>query len=325
MQENNLARMGNVFLIEIDKIKPNPHQPRTEFDEEQLRNLAESIRQYGVLQPLVVTRKEIENPGGVIVEYELIAGERRLRASKIAGLSQLPVIIRHESDEKAKLEIAIIENLQREDLNAMDRAKAFKRLTEEFRLKHHEIAARIGKSREYVSNTLRLLGLPAEVQEGLAKNVIGEGHCRTILMLDGRLDDQMRLYREIIGKRMNVRQAERISRGIIRGALDDQAVIQMNQEIKSIEKKLSNELGTKVHIELNGRRGKISIDFFSNEELKAFINKVTSGKTADEEKENEKLPETNAPEEQLPPKTQIKENDLDESPLETAFQQQARD
>ena len=323
--ENNLARMGNVFLIEIDKIKPNPHQPRTEFDEEQLRNLAESIRQYGVLQPLVVTRIEKENPGGVVVEYELIAGERRLRASKIAGLSQLPVIIRHESDEKAKLEIAIIENLQREDLNALDRAKAFKRLKEEFKLKHHEIAARIGKSREYVSNTLRLLGLPAEVQDALAKGEIGEGHGRTILTLDGRLDDQMQLYREIIGKRMNVRQAERISRSIIRGALDDREVNPVNQEIRSIEQKLSDELGTKVHIELNGGRGNISIDFFSNEELNAFINKVTSGKEADAEKGNEKSPETSATKEQLSPKTQAKESNLNESPLETAFQQQARD
>ncbi|MEK9184103.1 MAG: ParB/RepB/Spo0J family partition protein, partial [Patescibacteria group bacterium] len=237
--ENNLARMGNVFLIEVDKIKPNPHQPRTEFNEEQLRDLAESIRQYGVLQPLVVTRNEKENPSGVVVEYELIAGERRLRASKIAGLSQVPVVIRHESDEKAKLEIAIIENLQREDLNALDRAKAFKRLTEEFKLKHHEIAARIGKSREYVSNTLRLLGLPEEVQQGLAKGEIGEGHCRAILMLDGRLEEQIQLYHEVIGKKMNVRQAERISKGIVKGALDDHDVSPIRQEIKSIEKKLS--------------------------------------------------------------------------------------
>lgn len=329
MQENNLAKMGNVFLIEIDKIKPNPHQPRTEFDEEQLRNLAESIRQYGVLQPLVVTRNEIESPGGVSVEYELIAGERRLRAAKTAGLLQVPVIIRYENNEKMKLEIAIIENIQREDLNAMDRARAFKQLIEEFKLKHHEIAARISKSRVYVSNTLRLLGLPSEARESLAKGEINEGHCRTILTLSGQPDDQMNFYREIVDKKMNVRQAEKISRNIIKEALGDQAVNPADEELKSIEKKLSDELGTKVHIALNGGRGTVSIDFFSSEELKAFISKVTGEKKANEETKNENPPEYNATTEQtteqLLLKTQTednKNNNLNESPLETAFQQQ---
>ncbi|HDO23677.1 MAG TPA: ParB/RepB/Spo0J family partition protein, partial [bacterium] len=133
--DNNLQKHSSVFWIEVDKIKPNPMQPRREFDEARLADLAESIRQYGVLQPLVVTRKEIEEPNGISVEYELIAGERRLRASKLAGLYQVPVIIREETEDKIKLELAIIENLQREDLNPIERAYAFRKLIESFSLK----------------------------------------------------------------------------------------------------------------------------------------------------------------------------------------------
>ena len=150
---------NSIFWIDIDKVKPNPFQPRREFDEARLKDLASSIRQYGILQPLVVTRNEVfREDGSMFVEYELISGERRLRASKIAGLPQVPAIIRTgEQTDRVKLELAIIENLQREDLNPIDRAKSFKQLVDAFNLKHTEIAEKIGKSREYVSNSLRLL------------------------------------------------------------------------------------------------------------------------------------------------------------------------
>src|SRR3989339_882642 len=209
MTENDLATLGSVFLIEVGKIRPNSQQPRTEFDLEKIKDLSESIRQYGVLQPLVVIRRETENENGISVEYELIAGERRLRASKLAGLSQVPVVIRKESDEKTKLELAIIENLQREDLNAIDRAMAFEKLVNNFKLKHHEVATRVGKSREYVSNTIRLLMLAEEIQSGLTMGDISEGHCRALLALDGRLEEQMTLYRDIVGKKMSVRLVEK--------------------------------------------------------------------------------------------------------------------
>src|SRR5580692_11140034 len=167
----------SIFWVEVDRIKPNPFQPRKTFDEAALASLAESIRSYGVLQPLTVTRKEIEKPDeGIAVEYELIAGERRLRASKLAGLREVPVVIRTAEDsDRVKLEIAIIENLQREDLNAVDRALAFQRLASEFGLKHLDIGKRVGKSREYVSNTLRILSLPKEMQEALSVGEISEG------------------------------------------------------------------------------------------------------------------------------------------------------
>ena len=203
---------------------------------------------------------------------ELIAGERRLRASKLAGLNQVPVVIRKESDEKTKLELAIIENLQREDLNAIDRAMAFGKLADSFKLKHHEIAARVGKSREYVSNTIRLLMLPEEIQSGLIRGEVSEGHCRTLLALDGRLEEQMTLYRDIVEKKMSVRLVEKITRNMVNGILAAEESV--NAELKSMEKKLADTLGTKVQIEMAGGRGTISINFFSNEELNAFINKM---------------------------------------------------
>lgn len=273
MTENDLAVLGSVFLIEVDKIKPNSQQPRTEFDLEKLKDLSESIRQYGVLQPLVVIRRETESDMGISVEYELIAGERRLRASRLAGLTQVPVVIRKESDEKTKLELAIIENLQREDLNAIDRAVAFRRLADNFKLKHHEIAVRVGKSREYVTNTMRLLMLPEDIQSGLIRGEVSEGHCRVILALDGRKEEQMALYKDIIEKKMSVRLVEKITRNIVRGSLSPEE--STNAEIKFIEKKLADTLGTKVQIEVAGGRGTISINFFSNEELNSFLNRMT--------------------------------------------------
>src|SRR5665213_2498710 len=198
----NNGRYDSIFWVEVDRIKPNPFQPRKTFDEAALQSLAESIRSYGVLQPLTVTRKEIEKPGeGIAVEYELIAGERRLRASKLAGLREVPVLIRAQyDDDKTKLEIAIIENLQREDLNAIDRARAFAKLVDEFGFKHTQIAEKVGKSREYVSNTIRLLVLPQEIQDGLAEGKISEGHTRPLLMLTDRPEEQNTLYREIMLK-----------------------------------------------------------------------------------------------------------------------------
>ena len=153
---------NSIFWVEVDRIVPNPYQPRRDFDEGRLKDLANSIRQYGVLQPLVVTQREVSRDnGGMGMEYELIAGERRLRAAKIAGLTQVPVIIRDDQEnEQVKLEIAIIENLQREDINAVERAQAFKQLAGQFGLSHTDIAKKIGRSREYVSNTLRILMLP---------------------------------------------------------------------------------------------------------------------------------------------------------------------
>jgi len=263
----------SIFWIEVEKIKPNPFQPRREFDHEKLNSLAESIRQYGVLQPIVVTRTEkVKEDGGLVSEYELVAGERRLRASKLAGLIQIPVIIRSEEDDEGlKLELAIIENLQREDLNPIDRAKAFERLIKEFSLRHEDIAKKIGKSRVYVTNTLRLLSLPEEMMQAVAEGKIMEGHTRPILMLRDRPQEQTTLYKEIIYKKLSVRDTELIARRIAydRARKKD---LMIDPELADFEEKLAESLGTRVQIERREVGGKVIIDFFTNEDVKKIIN-----------------------------------------------------
>lgn len=265
----------SIFWVETDKIKPNPYQPRREFDENALRDLADSVRQYGVLQPLVVTRREFEKPdGGLGVEYELIAGERRLRASRLAQLHQVPVIIRNEQDGKMKLELAIIENLQREDLNPIDRARAFLRLAEEFTLTHAQIGKKMGKSREYVSNTLRLLQLPQDIMDALQSGKISEGHARTLMMLVDRPLEQATLFKEIVYKRMSVRESEQIARSIAKEKVRKHQAPQ-SPELEAYQKKLAEQLGTRVHIEQGPVGGKIVIDFFSPGDVQTIVSLIS--------------------------------------------------
>lgn len=268
---------NSIFWVEVEKIKPNPYQPRREFDQDRLNDLAESIRQYGVLQPLTVTRRERFIEGeGMEVEYELIAGERRHRASKIAGLTQVPVLIRMgEHDDKVKLELAIIENLQREDLNPIERARAFNQLANEFGFKHADIGRKIGKSREYVSNSIRLLTLPDDIQQSVISGRITEGHARPIMMLKGRPEEQQALFKEVIYKKLTVREAETIARKIatdkVRKMTPD-----VDPELIALEKRLSESFGTRVHIETKDVGGKIVIDFFSNDDIKAILSVLSS-------------------------------------------------
>jgi ParB family transcriptional regulator, chromosome partitioning protein len=262
----------SIFWVEVERIKPNPYQPRREFDQDKLAGLAESIRMYGLLQPLTVTRNEIQKEdGGIAVEYELIAGERRLRASKIAGLNQVPVIIRSGQDtDEMKLELAIIENLQREDLNPVDRAKAFHRLHKEFSFTHIDIGKKVGKSREYVSNTLRLLLLPEFILGYLAEGRMSEGHTRPLLMLNDRPEEQTVLAKEILLKKLTVRESETLAR---RAAQDKvTARHKINPEILDLERKLTEKLGTRVQIEQREVGGKLVISFFSAEDLSTLLN-----------------------------------------------------
>ncbi|MFA7216734.1 MAG: ParB/RepB/Spo0J family partition protein [Candidatus Paceibacterota bacterium] len=271
----------SIFWIDVEKIKPNPFQPRREFDEAQLKSLADSIRQYGVLQALVVTRKEFtKEDGGLAVEYELIAGERRLRASKLAGLSQVPVLIKvgDEGNDLMKLELAIIENIQREDLNPVDRAKAFQRLVEEFGFKHGVIGDKVGKSREYVSNTLRLLSLPSDILDALSQGKISEGHARPLMTLNDRPEEQSTLFKEILFKRLTVREAEAIARKIAYEKIRKKEYL-LDPETQEIEERLTETLGTRVSIEKKENGGKLTIDFFSNEDLKNILELIKANKT----------------------------------------------
>ena len=268
----------SIFWVETDKIRPNPFQPRKEFDEFKLRDLAESIKQYGVLQPLVVTRNEIVKDDGIVVEYELISGERRLRASRLAGIPQVPVVIRSKDEsDLMKLELAIIENLQREDLNAVDRAVAFKQLADQFGLKHVQIAQKMGKSREYVSNSLRILLLPEHMLLALREGKISEGHTRPLLMLVDRKDEQETLFKEIIYKKMTVRDAELVARKIAVEKARKKDIV-FDPEISSIEQKFTDSLGTRVHIEKGQNGGKITIDFFSNDDLRGILDMIENQK-----------------------------------------------
>lgn len=259
-----------IFWVEVDKVRPNPYQPRTEFDETKLRDLADSIRQYGVLQPLVVTRHEEEkSDGGLATYYELIAGERRLRASRLAGLIQVPVIIRStEEHDRMKLELAIIENLQREDLNAIDRARAFERLAKEFKLNNAEIARKVGKSREYVSNSLRLLNLPTDIQQAVVDGKLSEGHARSLLMLVDRPEAQKTVFRDILTRKLSVRDVEKITREI---AVERVRKQDPTPELTALERALAEAFGTQVEIRKQQDGGKLIINFFSVDDLQNIL------------------------------------------------------
>jgi ParB family chromosome partitioning protein len=268
----------SIFWIDVDKIKPNPFQPRREFDAAQLQSLADSIRQYGVLQALVVTRREVpKEDGGLATEYELIAGERRLRASKLAGLSQVPVLIKvgDETNDLLKLELAIIENVQREDLNPVDRARAFERLVNEFHFRHGTIAEKVGKSRVYVTNTLRILSLSPEILDALSAGKISEGHTRPLMTLADRPDEQITLFKEIMFKKLTVREAESLARRIAYDKVHRKPFM-LDIATQEMEEKLTETLGTRVSIERKENGGKITIDFFSQDDLNGILDLIKS-------------------------------------------------
>ncbi len=269
-----LKQKEHVFYIELDKIIPNPEQPRRVFAPEALESLAASIREYGILQPIVVTRAERMTDKGQVVEYEIIAGERRFRAAQLIGLREIPAIIRRQESAKVKLELALIENVQREDLNPIERALAYQRLIDEFHLTQKEVALRIGKSRESVANTLRLLNLPEMHRIAVSDGRISEGHTRPLLMLVDYPDEQQKLYTDIIEKSLSVRQAEQIARNI---AIERSTKYkkQADPETRAVESKLGNVLGANVTIVRDKHgKGRISIEFFSEEELAGITAKI---------------------------------------------------
>ena len=279
----------SIFWVEVEKVVPNPFQPRREFDQNKLQELADSIRMYGVLQPLTVTRKEIERSDGTFYsEYELIAGERRLRASRLAGVSQVPVIIRSgEQTEQEKLELAIIENLQREDLNAVDRALAFSQLSESFGLSHAQVALKVGRSREYVSNSIRLLGLPEHILDALRLAKLSEGHARTLLMLNDRKEEQEVVFQEILLKKLSVREVERIARKIATDKIRKHHADEFDPQLIDIEKRFTETLGTRVVIQKTDFGGKLTIDYFSTDDLELLLNRI--------KEENAQQPSPTAP------------------------------
>ena len=268
---------NSIFWIEIDKIEPNPFQPRRDFNEEALESLAHSIREYGILQPLLVYKIETENPRGISVKYQLIAGERRWRAARIAGLREVPVIIRKDDhSDRIKLELALIENVQREDLNAIDRATAFKQLIDDFYLTQKEVAERIGKSREFVTNTLRLLTLPEQIQEIIRSGEMSEGHGRATLMLADQPEKQKELIQEIREGHLNVREAEFAARAILgyRKVPNRKDVALLDHDERQWQRQLEQTLGTRVSLQKQGEKGRIIVEFYSEEELRSILDKI---------------------------------------------------
>jgi ParB family chromosome partitioning protein len=268
---------GPVFLIEVTQIKPNPNQPRRDFNEEQLRELANSIREFGVLQPIIVTKIERETPTGTEVEYLLIAGERRLMASKLAGLERIPAIIRNVSLDKERLELAIVENIQRVNLNPIESARAYSRLQDEFKLTQREIASRLGKSREVIANSMRLLGLPQAIQDAVAEGKLSESQARLLLMIED-IPKQQALFEEIIRNNLSVREVK--SKIAILKNEAEKAISQagdtapVDPETIALQRELEEALGAKVKVEKAGASGKITINFHSAEEMYGLVQRL---------------------------------------------------
>lgn len=265
---------GEFFRCNIADIRPNPYQPRKEMDEQALSQLAESIKKRGVLQPLVVREIDGDN------QYELIAGERRLRAAKLAGLAEVPVLVKKASPE-ARLEIALIENIQRQNLNPVEEAAAYKRLTDEFKMTQDEVAKKVGKERSTVTNIMRLLHLPEYVQIDVASGRISMGHARVLL---GVADEEMlrELRDRIIAQGLSVREIEKIvsSQKNIQGKKNKAA--QQNKKAipetycKTLAEDVSRTMGTKSKIIQNGTRGKLEIEYYSLEDLERIHRLLTS-------------------------------------------------
>ncbi len=275
-----LQTQGPVFLIEVDKIRPNPHQPRKFFDEESLRELASSIREFGILQPLVVTKIEELAEHGTTIQYELIAGERRWLASKLLGLERVPAIIRSIKLDRERLELAVIENVQRANLNPIESARAYAKLQDQFNLTQREIASRIGKSRETIANTVRLLNLPTNIQDAVAEGKLSESQARLLLAIPDIAEQEM-LFDDIIKNNLSVRELK-----IKIEKKKNEAIAKENRlfpavpdpELASLTKSLEEFLGARVNLEKSGGTGKIVIDFYSPEELRGIISKLLESK-----------------------------------------------
>lgn len=275
--QEKTSKDESVFLIDIEVIKPNPGQPRREFDREALRELASSIREHGILQPLVVRKIEEETSSGTRITYELIAGERRLRAAKMAGLPRVPAMVRETISDGKSLEISVIENVQREDLNALERAIAFERLQKEFEMTQQEISERIGKSREVVANALRLLRLPKLIQEAILRDELSEGHARAILAHDDE-DIQLKLYDRIKTQGMNVREAETAAREAKAGLRRTGAPIrEADAERAELEQQIREALGSgevRIVRQSGKEKGSISIRFLTKQQLRDIARKI---------------------------------------------------
>lgn len=256
---------GTIY-VSLDNLVPNPRQPRHRINDETLQELAASIREHGILQPLLVS---FEPESG---QYILVAGERRLRAARIAGLKAVPILVRQVTEQQ-RLELALIENVQRSDLTPLETADAYRQLNEEFKLSHEEIATRVGKSRVAITNTLRLLKLPELIRQALAEEKITEGHARALLGL-GTPQAQVAALQSVMNQNMTVRQTEELVRKWNRERPSHVIKSVPPPEIRAIEERLRAQLGTKVILRHGKKGGSLIIRYYSDEELNALISTI---------------------------------------------------
>ena len=255
---------ADAIMMNITKVEPNREQPRKKFDEDALLELAESIKQYGVLQPLLVQEREDY--------YEIVAGERRWRAAKIAGIKEIPVIIKKLTRQEI-MEISLIENIQREDLNPIEEALAFKRLLTEFNLKQDEVAERVSKSRTAVTNSMRLLKLDDRVQQMVVDEMLTTGHVRTLLALENK-ELQYNTAMKIFDEKLSVRETERLVKEILNPKVKKEKKVNLEEEAiyEGLEEKIKSIIGTKVSIHRGAKhKGKIEIEYYSQEELERIM------------------------------------------------------
>jgi ParB family chromosome partitioning protein len=251
-------KASDVQQVAVEQIEPNPHQPRTTFPKEQLAELADSIRTYGVIQPLIVKR-------GSAGRYTLIAGERRLHAAKLAGLTQVPVVFR-EADDQALVELALVENVQRADLSPLEAAEAYQQLHNDFSLSHEQIAERVGKSRVAITNTIGLLQLSGEVKKALASGTISEGHGRALNGLETAAAQNAAL-RTILSHELTVRQTEELVRKLKGHKIKKVSKRNLPADVQALQSELRDVLGTKVSLQQSGKGGRIVLYYYSDEEL----------------------------------------------------------
>ena len=261
--------VGSMNEVRLDQIQVNPYQPRTHFDRKALEELADTIKVQGIIQPITVRRLSED-------EFQLISGERRFQASKIAGLETIPAYVR-TADDQQMLEMALIENIQRENLNAMEIALSYQRLLEECDLKQEQLGDRVGKNRTTVNNYLRLLRLPPDIQAGIRDKEISMGHARAIVNVDN-IDQQLHIYKKIINEELSVRKVEQLVRDLMSSSSDKPSTEKKgstqhrNYEVQQVQQKLSSHFGTRVGLRADGQfRGEIKIPFVSTEDLNRIL------------------------------------------------------
>jgi ParB family chromosome partitioning protein len=270
------------FMCDIDRIEPNPQQPRSYFDPDKLMDLSESIRERGVIQPLLVTRSKGNR-------YHLIAGERRLRAAKMADRDEVPVVVMDAASKNERLELALIENIQRHDLNAIEEALAYARLIEEFKLTQEEVSRKVGKKRSTITNVLRLLKLPRQIQGDVIEARISEGHARVLLRLNDEPDFMLEVRDKIIKDNLSVRQTEQLCRAGRKTRKKKENRKSPRETIgdlpksycKALTNQMTNSLNTKVRILQNGSRGRLEIEYYSVDDLDRLVSLLTANEGQD--------------------------------------------